>query len=129
MLILLVLHRSTACSIGFLPDEEKNKQNKTKIQTSDASEGKAKSVRHAYVHKPYLYSKYYSDSDDELTVEQRRQSIVSRTRSAAVLTCSAGLTYLASLCARYWAAHQPDTLVLPSGTCHLKRQTRRKHGT
>uniref|UniRef100_G1LRX2 Biorientation of chromosomes in cell division 1 like 1 n=1 Tax=Ailuropoda melanoleuca TaxID=9646 RepID=G1LRX2_AILME len=56
-------------------DEEKSKQNKTKIQTSDASEGKAKSVRHAYVHKPYLYSKYYSDSDDELTVEQRRQSI------------------------------------------------------
>uniref|UniRef100_A0A8C8WAM8 Biorientation of chromosomes in cell division 1 like 1 n=1 Tax=Panthera leo TaxID=9689 RepID=A0A8C8WAM8_PANLE len=56
-------------------DEEKNKQNKTKTQNSDPSEGKAKSVRHAYVHKPYLYSKYYSDSDDELTVEQRRQSI------------------------------------------------------
>ncbi|XP_054437918.1 biorientation of chromosomes in cell division protein 1-like 1 [Pteronotus mesoamericanus] len=56
-------------------DEEKNKQNKTKTQTCDASEGKAKSGRHAYVHKPYLYSKYYSDSDDELTVEQRRQSI------------------------------------------------------
>ncbi|KAK2504897.1 hypothetical protein MC885_018030 [Smutsia gigantea] len=56
-------------------DEEKNKQSKTKTQTSDPSEGKAKSVRHAYVHKPYLYSKYYSDSDDELTVEQRRQSI------------------------------------------------------
>ncbi|XP_015450330.1 biorientation of chromosomes in cell division protein 1-like 1 isoform X1 [Pteropus alecto] len=56
-------------------DEEKNKQNKTKAQTSDPSEGKAKTVRHAYVHKPYLYSKYYSDSDDELTVEQRRQSI------------------------------------------------------
>ncbi|XP_004847326.1 biorientation of chromosomes in cell division protein 1-like 1 isoform X2 [Heterocephalus glaber] len=56
-------------------DEEKSKQNKTKTQTSDSSEGKAKSARHAYVHKPYLYSKYYSDSDDELTVEQRRQSI------------------------------------------------------
>ncbi|XP_048219787.1 biorientation of chromosomes in cell division protein 1-like 1 [Perognathus longimembris pacificus] len=56
-------------------DEEKNKQNKTKAQTSDLNEGKAKSVRHAYVHKPFLYSKYYSDSDDELTVEQRRQSI------------------------------------------------------
>nr|XP_045038622.2 biorientation of chromosomes in cell division protein 1-like 1 isoform X2 [Desmodus rotundus] len=56
-------------------DEEKNKQNKTKTQTCDPSEGKAKSVRQAYVHKPYLYSKYYSDSDDELTVEQRRQSI------------------------------------------------------
>ncbi|XP_037685336.1 biorientation of chromosomes in cell division protein 1-like 1 isoform X2 [Choloepus didactylus] len=56
-------------------DDEENKQNKTKTPTSDPSEGKAKSVRHAYVHKPFLYSKYYSDSDDELTVEQRRQSI------------------------------------------------------
>ncbi|XP_054564106.1 biorientation of chromosomes in cell division protein 1-like 1 isoform X2 [Eptesicus fuscus] len=56
-------------------DEEKNKQNKTKPQTCEPSEGKAKSVRQAYVHKPFLYSKYYSDSDDELTVEQRRQSI------------------------------------------------------
>ncbi|CAH6974620.1 biorientation of chromosomes in cell division protein 1-like 1 isoform X3 [Phodopus roborovskii] len=56
-------------------DEEKNKQSKTKSQTSDSSDGKARSGRHAYVHKPYLYSKYYSDSDDELTVEQRRQSI------------------------------------------------------
>ncbi|XP_063086224.1 biorientation of chromosomes in cell division protein 1-like 1 isoform X2 [Cavia porcellus] len=56
-------------------DEEKSKQSKTKTQTADSTEGKTKSVRHAYVHKPYLYSKYYSDSDDELTVEQRRQSI------------------------------------------------------
>ncbi|XP_050006147.1 biorientation of chromosomes in cell division protein 1-like 1 isoform X5 [Alexandromys fortis] len=56
-------------------DEEKSKQNKAKTQTTESGDGKAKSVRHAYVHKPYLYSKYYSDSDDELTVEQRRQSI------------------------------------------------------
>ena len=56
-------------------DEEKNKQNKAKVQPGDSSDGKARGVRHAYVHKPYLYSKYYSDSDDELTVEQRRQSI------------------------------------------------------
>ncbi|KAM9237769.1 biorientation of chromosomes in cell division protein 1-like 1 isoform 4-T4 [Dugong dugon] len=56
-------------------DEEKSKLNKTQTQTSDPSEGKSKGVRHAYVHKPYLYSKYYSDSDDELTVEQRRQSV------------------------------------------------------
>ncbi|XP_075400637.1 biorientation of chromosomes in cell division protein 1-like 1 isoform X2 [Tenrec ecaudatus] len=56
-------------------DEEQSKQSKTKAQTSNPNEGKAKNVRHAYVHKPYLYSKYYSDSDDELTVEQRRQSI------------------------------------------------------
>ncbi|XP_055513818.1 biorientation of chromosomes in cell division protein 1-like 1 [Leucoraja erinacea] len=38
-------------------------------------EGKAKPGRHPYVHKPFLYSKYYSDSDDEETVVQRRQSI------------------------------------------------------
>ncbi|XP_051021103.1 biorientation of chromosomes in cell division protein 1-like 1 [Acomys russatus] len=56
-------------------DEEKNKQNKPTKQPSASAEGNARSVRHAYVHKPYLYSKYYSDSDDELTVEQRRQSI------------------------------------------------------
>ncbi|XP_035874720.1 biorientation of chromosomes in cell division protein 1-like 1 [Phyllostomus discolor] len=56
-------------------DEEKSKQNKTKTQTCEPSEGRAKGGRQAYVHKPFLYSKYYSDSDDELTVEQRRQSI------------------------------------------------------
>lgn len=77
LLLLLDVDQLNPLSIDFLPDEEKNKQNKTKTQTTDPSEGKAKSVRHAYVHKPYLYSKYYSDSDDELTVEQRRQSIVS----------------------------------------------------
>lgn len=44
---------------------------------SELSDGKAKPVRHAYVRKPFLYSKYFSDSDDERTVEQRRQSIVS----------------------------------------------------
>lgn len=79
MFIVLLIHEITPVCTDFLPDEEKNKQNKTKTQTSDPSEGKAKSGRHAYVHKPYLYSKYYSDSDDELTVEQRRQSIVSHT--------------------------------------------------
>lgn len=63
--------------IEFFPDEEKGKQNKAKTQNTESGDGKARSVRHAYVHKPYLYSKYYSDSDDELTVEQRRQSIVS----------------------------------------------------
>ncbi|XP_067386452.1 biorientation of chromosomes in cell division protein 1-like 1 isoform X2 [Emydura macquarii macquarii] len=56
-------------------EEERNNQSKTKPQTNDISDGKAKPVRHAYVHKPFLYSKYYSDSDDERTVEQRRQSI------------------------------------------------------
>lgn len=82
----LLIGRNALLSTDFLPDEEKNKQNKTKTQTNDPSEGKAKNVRHAYVHKPYLYSKYYSDSDDELTVEQRRQSIVSQIWALVMLT-------------------------------------------
>ncbi|NXJ00194.1 BD1L1 protein, partial [Psophia crepitans] len=56
-------------------EEEKNSQSKTKPRASELSDGKAKPVRHAYVRKPFLYSKYFSDSDDERTVEQRRQSI------------------------------------------------------
>ncbi|XP_025048331.1 biorientation of chromosomes in cell division protein 1-like 1 [Alligator sinensis] len=56
-------------------EEEKNNRSKTKTQTNEPSDGKTKPVRHAYIHKPFLYSKYYSDSDDERTVEQRRQSI------------------------------------------------------
>ncbi|NXI18829.1 BD1L1 protein, partial [Irena cyanogastra] len=56
-------------------EEEKNSQSKTKPHVNELSDGKAKPVRHAYVRKPFLYSKYFSDSDDERTVEQRRQSI------------------------------------------------------
>ncbi|NXO70345.1 BD1L1 protein, partial [Phainopepla nitens] len=56
-------------------EEEKSSQSKAKPHTSELSDGKAKPIRHAYVRKPFLYSKYFSDSDDERTVEQRRQSI------------------------------------------------------
>ncbi|NWR49293.1 BD1L1 protein, partial [Regulus satrapa] len=56
-------------------EEEKSSQSKTKAHADELSDGKAKPVRHAYVRKPFLYSKYFSDSDDERTVEQRRQSI------------------------------------------------------
>ncbi|XP_010148649.1 PREDICTED: biorientation of chromosomes in cell division protein 1-like 1, partial [Eurypyga helias] len=56
-------------------EEEKNSQRKTKPHANELCDGKAKPVRHAYVRKPFLYSKYFSDSDDERTVEQRRQSI------------------------------------------------------
>ncbi|KAM9236992.1 biorientation of chromosomes in cell division protein 1-like 1 [Leptosomus discolor] len=56
-------------------EEEKTSQSKTKPHANELSDGKAKPVRHAYVRKPFLYSKYFSDSDDERTVEQRRQSI------------------------------------------------------
>ncbi|NXN53277.1 BD1L1 protein, partial [Rynchops niger] len=56
-------------------EEEKSSQSKPKPHANELSDGKAKPVRHAYVRKPFLYSKYFSDSDDERTVEQRRQSI------------------------------------------------------
>ncbi|NXU12245.1 BD1L1 protein, partial [Pardalotus punctatus] len=56
-------------------EEEKNSQSKMKPHANELSDGKAKPVRHAYIRKPFLYSKYFSDSDDERTVEQRRQSI------------------------------------------------------
>ncbi|NXG65378.1 BD1L1 protein, partial [Hemiprocne comata] len=56
-------------------EEEKTSQTKTKSYANELSDGKAKPVRHAYVRKPFLYSKYFSDSDDERTVEQRRQSV------------------------------------------------------
>ncbi|NXK95291.1 BD1L1 protein, partial [Formicarius rufipectus] len=56
-------------------EEEKKSQSKMKPHGNELSDGKAKPVRHAYVRKPFLYSKYFSDSDDERTVEQRRQSI------------------------------------------------------
>ncbi|NWR35121.1 BD1L1 protein, partial [Tachuris rubrigastra] len=56
-------------------EEEKKGQSKTKPHANELSDGKAKPVRNAYVHKPFLYSKYFSDSDDERTVEQLRQSI------------------------------------------------------
>ncbi|KAM4706586.1 biorientation of chromosomes in cell division protein 1-like 1 [Discoglossus pictus] len=55
-------------------EDERSVQSKAKSE-GEPSEGKKKHTRHSYVHKPFLYSKYYSDSDDELTVEQRRQSI------------------------------------------------------
>ncbi|KAG9329380.1 hypothetical protein JZ751_005469, partial [Albula glossodonta] len=42
--------------------------------TEQQKERKPRGGRQAYVHKPFLYSRYYSDSDDEVTVEQRRRS-------------------------------------------------------
>ncbi|KAG9479706.1 hypothetical protein GDO78_011633 [Eleutherodactylus coqui] len=57
-------------------DEEEKVDPENKAKSSgEHGETKTKGTRHAYVHKPFLYSKYYSDSDDELTVEQRRQSV------------------------------------------------------
>lgn len=49
-----------------------------KLGDGEAGEEDRKPRRKAYVHKPFLYSRYYSDSDDEITVEERRRSAVSR---------------------------------------------------
>lgn len=48
-----------------------------KKQSSGEGDEDRKPRRKAYVHKPFLYSRYYSDSDDEVTVEERRRSAVS----------------------------------------------------
>ncbi|XP_058048274.1 biorientation of chromosomes in cell division protein 1-like 1 isoform X4 [Ahaetulla prasina] len=56
-------------------EEDECSQIKGKSEAEGTNDKKTKSGRHAYIHKPYLYSKYYSDSDDERTVEQHRQSV------------------------------------------------------
>ncbi|NWS93945.1 BD1L1 protein, partial [Mionectes macconnelli] len=71
----LVISDSTEEGEITSDEEEKKSQSKMKPQANELSDGKAKPVRNAYVHKPFLYSKYFSDSDDERTVEQLRQSI------------------------------------------------------
>lgn len=60
-----------------------------KTQGSGEGEEDRKPRRKAYVHKPFLYSRYYSDSDDEVTVEERRRSAVSsrKTHNNSTLTC------------------------------------------
>ncbi|XP_051901298.1 biorientation of chromosomes in cell division protein 1-like 1 isoform X2 [Pristis pectinata] len=57
--------------------EQSSEEKEMNLETNEGEqkEGKAKPGRHPYVHKPFLYSKYYNDSDDEETVVQRRQSI------------------------------------------------------
>lgn len=79
----------------FLEEEEQD-QISSKVEAAGPNNKKRKSGRHAYVHKPYLYSKYYSDSDDEQTVEQRRLSVVKLSRTE-LLFYSAFLTKKYSL--------------------------------
>lgn len=62
-----------SCGQLCLPTDEGEKVEKK--QGSGDEERKPR--RKAYVHKPFLYSRYYSDSDDEVTVEERRRSVVS----------------------------------------------------
>ncbi|KAI3351559.1 hypothetical protein L3Q82_020393, partial [Scortum barcoo] len=57
---------------GELPSDDQGERAEKK--QGDAAEEERKPRRKAYVHKPFLYSRYYSDSDDEITVEERRRS-------------------------------------------------------
>ncbi|XP_038153580.1 biorientation of chromosomes in cell division protein 1-like 1 [Cyprinodon tularosa] len=61
---------------GELPADDQGEKAEWK-PTADETDGEDKERkprRKAYVHKPFLYSRYYSDSDDEVTVEERRRS-------------------------------------------------------
>ncbi|XP_069782111.1 biorientation of chromosomes in cell division protein 1-like 1 isoform X2 [Narcine bancroftii] len=58
-------------------EEQSFEETDTNLESNaeEQKEGKARPGRHPYVHKPFLYSKYYNDSDDEETVVQHRQSV------------------------------------------------------
>jgi len=60
----------------FSPDQDEGAEQKQGSGEAEAEE-QCKPRRKAYVHKPFLYSRYYSDSDDEITVEEHRRSAVS----------------------------------------------------
>ncbi|CAL8262579.1 unnamed protein product [Lota lota] len=55
---------------GELPSDGEDKEASADKEEDDKEQ---KPRRKAYVHKPFLYSRYYSDSDDEVTVEERRR--------------------------------------------------------
>uniref|UniRef100_A0A1A7XJD4 BOD1/SHG1 domain-containing protein n=1 Tax=Iconisemion striatum TaxID=60296 RepID=A0A1A7XJD4_9TELE len=61
---------------GELPPDDQGEKSRKKHTSGDTGDEdkERKPRRKAYVHKPFLYSRYYSDSDDEITVEERRRS-------------------------------------------------------
>ncbi|CAG5989786.1 unnamed protein product [Menidia menidia] len=61
---------------GELPTDDEDERAEKKLYSGDTGDEdkERKPRRKAYVHKPFLYSRYYSDSDDEITVEERRRS-------------------------------------------------------
>ncbi|XP_078117531.1 biorientation of chromosomes in cell division 1-like 1 [Sander vitreus] len=60
---------------GELPSDDERAEKKQASGDAEEEEEERKPRRKAYVHKPFLYSRYYSDSDDEITVEERRRSV------------------------------------------------------
>lgn len=63
--------------IDLSADEDEKAERKHPSEEAEGEDRERKPRRKAYVHKPFLYSRYYSDSDDEVTVEERRRSAVS----------------------------------------------------
>ncbi|XP_053179640.1 biorientation of chromosomes in cell division protein 1-like 1 [Scomber japonicus] len=59
---------------GELPPDGEGSEQREASGDQGEEDKERKPRRKAYVHKPFLYSRYYSDSDDEVTVEERRRS-------------------------------------------------------
>ena len=67
-------------------DSAQTQNRQTQLAAAAEIDKERKPRRKAYVHKPFLYSRYYSDSDDEVTVEERRRSAVSNTLAGLLTT-------------------------------------------
>ncbi|XP_034739772.1 biorientation of chromosomes in cell division protein 1-like 1 isoform X2 [Etheostoma cragini] len=67
--------QSDSSEEGELPSDDERAEKKQASGDAEEEEEERKPRRKAYVHKPFLYSRYYSDSDDEITVEERRRSV------------------------------------------------------
>ncbi|XP_077466055.1 biorientation of chromosomes in cell division 1-like 1 isoform X2 [Stigmatopora argus] len=65
---------SDSSSEGERPSDGVSSDKKETGEETGEEGRESKPRRKAYVHKPFLYSRYYSDSDDEVTVEERRRS-------------------------------------------------------
>ncbi|KAK2904393.1 biorientation of chromosomes in cell division protein 1-like 1 isoform X1 [Channa argus] len=59
---------------GELPSDGEGAKPQRASGDAGEEDKECKPRRKSYVHKPFLYSRYYSDSDDEVTVEERRRS-------------------------------------------------------
>lgn len=68
----------------YLDDGKKTEKKHTGEEQGEEDKER-KPCRKAYVHKPFLYSRYYSDSDDEVTVEERRRSVVGFCAAAVLM--------------------------------------------
>lgn len=87
------------CVFFLSPDQGERAEKKQ--GSGDAGEEERKPRRKAYVHKPFLYSRYYSDSDDEITVEERRRSAVSYLANELITNFKTTQIFMVR-CFNYW---------------------------